>query len=193
MYQGFDVSFADSGLSTDSAERNKSKRSKEKGVGRKKKGRTKRKRERQKRKRKMKKDIRKVVREIKNLLKKSYKNVTTQRKRKTKQLKELIKDLKRNYTKEKQSVKNKQKTELLKIDTALQKKLDQLIAANRDFIRNSTFRDIVMNGTINKEGARMLLQAYPELSSYVNTRRNEGIDKPKDYLEYDIEYGLLYF
>ncbi|KAJ0173481.1 hypothetical protein K1T71_010630 [Dendrolimus kikuchii] len=194
MYQGFDVSFADSSLSTDSEERkNRNRGSKERRRRKRRKERKKRRRQRQKRKRKIKKNIRKIIREIRKILNRSYRNGTTQRKRKTKQLKKFIKDLKRQYRKDRQSVKTIHETDMIKIDTALQQKLNQLMSMNRDFIRNSTFRNIVVNGTINKQGARMLVQAYPELSSYIDARRTGDVDEPQDYLEYDIEYGLLYY
>ncbi|XP_063831071.1 uncharacterized protein LOC135080350 [Ostrinia nubilalis] len=194
MYQGFDVSFADSSLATDSEEkRNREMGSKERR--RKKKAREKRRRRRQrlKRKRQIKRNIRKIIKEIKRILNRAYRNGTTERKRKTKQLKKFIKSLKKQYKKDRYAVKNIHEYELLKIDEELQKKLKQIMGLNKDFISNSTFRDIIVNGTVTKEGVRMLVEAYPELRPIIDrTRRNNYEDRP-DYLEYDIEYGLLYY
>lgn len=197
MYQGFDVSFADSGLSTDSEEKkNRGKGSKERNRRRKKREKRRRKRDRLQRKRKIKKNIRKIIREIRKILNKAYRNGTTARKKKTKQLKNFIKDLKKRYKKDRKSVKDIHEEELITIDATLQGKLNQIRNVNQDFMKNSTFRDIIVNGTTGKAGARMLVQAYPDLAVYladktrrVNSRRMGGSDN----LDYDIEYGMLYY
>ncbi|XP_028041571.1 uncharacterized protein LOC114251486 [Bombyx mandarina] len=195
MHQDIDISFADSSLSTDSEERKeRDKDSKEKKRSKKRRDRRKRKRERDRRKRKIKKNIRRIVKEIKRLLSKTYRNGTTDRKKKTKMLKKFVSDLKKQYKKDRKTVKNLHEVELVKIDAALQRKLNQIRYANENFMKNSTFRDIVINGTMNKSGARMLVEAYPELSSYIDATRRSGASYvPKDYVEYDIEYGLNYY
>ncbi|XP_026753177.3 uncharacterized protein LOC113513384 [Galleria mellonella] len=192
MYQRFDISFADSSLATDSEEkRNKGKSLKERKGRKRLMKKKKRKRERLKRKRKIKRNIKKIIKEIRKILNKSYSNGTTARKKKTKQLKAFIQHLKKQFKNDRKHVKNIHELELMKIDSALQTKLNQIRNMNQDFIKNSTFRDIVVNGTITKEGARMLVAAYPELASYLKTRRSGN--RPKDYMDYDIKYGLVYY
>ncbi|XP_030033598.2 uncharacterized protein LOC115449845 [Manduca sexta] len=193
MYQGFDVSFADSSLSTDSDEKkNRGKGSRERRQHKKRRDKRKRRRERHKRKRNIKRNIRKIVKEIRKILSRTYRNGTSERKRKTRQLKRFIKELKKQYRKDRQAVKDIHETELIKVDAALQKRLDHIMELNHNFIRNSTFRDIVVNGTITRQGARMLVQAYPELSSYFNMRRRGNEERPRDYLEYNVDYGMVY-
>lgn len=193
LYAGFDVSFADSDLDTDSDEKKSRERSsKERKRRRKRRDRKRRLRERNKRKRKIKKTIRRIVREIRKILNRSFRNGTTARKRKTKQLKKFIEDMKKQYIKERKAVQDIHEKELIKIDAALQKRLNEIKAMNQQYIKNVTFRDIVVNGTISKQNARMLLAAYPELADMLDTRRR-GSRKPKDYLDYDIEYGYLYY
>ncbi|KAM3959301.1 uncharacterized protein ACR2FA_006606 [Aphomia sociella] len=192
LYQGFDVSFADSSLGTDSEEkRYKGRGSKEKKVRKRLKEKNKRKIQRLKRKRQIKRNIRKIIKEIRKILNRSYRNGTTARKRKTKQLKKFIKELKKKFKKDRKSVTDIHELELIKIDATLQKKLNQIRDMNQQFIKNTTFRDIIVNGTITKEGARMLLEAYPEMASYLKTRRNNY--EPKDYMDYDVEYGEIYY
>lgn len=191
MYQGFDVSFADSDLSTDSEEkRNRGKGSKEKNKRRKKRERRRRKRDRLRRKRKIKKNIRKIIREIRKILHRVYRNGTTARKKRTKQLKKFIKELKKRYKKDRQSVKEIHEVDLIKIDANLQKKLDEIRNVNQDFMKNATFRDIIVNGATNKQGARMLVQAYPDLAVYLADKTRRTGDNDHDY---DVEYGMLYY
>lgn len=193
LYAGFDVSFADSDLDTDSDEKkNRERSSKERKRRRKRRDRKRRLRERNKRKRKIKKTIRRIVREIRKILNRSFRNGTTARKRKTKQLKKFIEDMKKQYIKERKAVQDIHETELIKIDAALQKRLNEIKSMNQQYIKNATFRDIVVNGTISKQNARMLVAAYPELADMLDTRRS-GSRKQKDYLDYDIEYGYLYY
>ncbi|KAL4703577.1 hypothetical protein ACJJTC_006963 [Scirpophaga incertulas] len=195
MYQGFDVSFADSELTTDSEEkRDRNKGSQGKSRNKKFKARQKRRRERMKRKRKMKQEIKKIVREMQRILNRSFKNATTQRKRKTKQLKKFIAMLKKDYKKDRFSVQDIHADAMKNIDAAFQTKLEQLRVMNNEFMKNSTFRDILVNGTISSKVARELLQVYPELSTILLARRsNNNHDDKNDYLNYDIEYGLLYY
>ncbi|CAG9565675.1 unnamed protein product [Danaus chrysippus] len=194
LYGGFDVSFADSSLATDSEEkRNKDRGSKERKRRKRIGERKKRLRQRMKRKRRIKRTIRRIIREIRKILNRSFRNGTTARKRKTKQLKKFIKDMKKQYIKERKAVKDIHEMELIKIDAALQKRLTEIRGVNQEFIKNSTFRDIVVNGTINKQNARILMDAYPELKEFLQTRRKGVGENPRDHLDYDIEYGYLYY
>lgn len=192
MYQGFDVSFADSSLATDTEEKkNRGKSSKKKR--KEKRRRDKRKRDRDKRKKIIKKNIRKIIREIRKILSRTYRNGTTARKMKTKQLKRFIKQLKKQYRNDRESVKDIHTLEMVKIDADLMKRLNQIKEVNNNFIKNSTFRDILTNGEMSQKGLRMLLEAYPELATYISTRRRVNQNPFKDYLDYDIEYGLTYY
>ncbi|CAG4957099.1 unnamed protein product [Colias eurytheme] len=190
LYAGFDVSFEDSILRTDSDEKkNRDRGSKERKRRKRKRDQKRRRRERLKRKRKIKRDIKKIIREITKILNRSFRNGTTARKKKTKQLKKFIKEMKRKYKKDRKAVKDIHEMEMVQIDAALQKRLNEIKGMNQEYIKNSTFRDIVVNGTINKNTMRMLMKAYPELKGMIGARRTGGLP---DYLEYDIEYGLVY-
>ncbi|XP_045776948.1 uncharacterized protein LOC123875252 [Maniola jurtina] len=194
LYAGFDVSFADSSLATDTEEKKgKNKGSKERKRRKRARDKKRRLRERLKRKRKIKRTIRKIMREIRKILNRSYRNGTTARKKKTKQLKKFIKELKKRYRKERKSVKDIHEMELIKIDAALQNRLNEIRGMNRDFISNQTFRDIIVNGTINRQNMKMLMKAYPDLADVFKSRRSGTVRSPRDYLEYDIEYGYLYY
>lgn len=193
MYQGFDVSFADTSMATDSEEkRNRNLGSKENRRKKKHKDKRRRRRDRLKRKRQIKRDIKKIIKEIRKILSRAYRNGTTVRKQKTKQLKKFIKALKSQYKKDRKSVKTIHQLELSKIDDALQKKLQQIRGVNQNFISNQTFRDIVVNGTVNPSAVKVLVQDYPELARMLDETRRSNDAEP-DYLEYDLEYGLLYY
>lgn len=213
MYQGFDVSFEGKSLSTDTEELF---RDEGKYRGNKKK----RKSARLRRKKKIKQTIRNIIKEINKILNRVYTNATKRRKRKSKQLKRFIKLLKTEYKKNRHVVQDLHEQAIVKIDTDLMKKLYDIKEMNHNFMRNKTFADIVVNGTMTKTGARMLIQAYPELQDFIDrtspapipivrmadarNRRFGGAaaldskEKPElkskeDYLEYDVEYGFLYY
>jgi hypothetical protein len=192
MYQGFDVSFEDSNLLTDSEEKKyREIGSKERMRRQRLKNRKKRRRERMKRKRKIKRAIRKIETEIRKVLSKTFWNRTHQSKKKTKELKKFIKNLKVEYKMGLQSLKEIHMNEMVKIDNALQTKLEQIRGMNREFHANNTYREIIVNGTVNPKVVRMLVDAYPDLAKMVDGRKsNPQGNKPKDY---DIEYGVLYY
>ncbi|RVE53872.1 hypothetical protein evm_001534 [Chilo suppressalis] len=193
MYQGFDNSFEDSMLATSSDEkRDRERGSKENKRRKRRKEKKRRRRERQKRKRKIRRTMRKIRREIRRILSKLYRNGTSERKKKTKQLKKFVSYMKKQYKKDRSAVKKIHSNVIKDIDITLQAKLDQLKGMNTRFIKNATFRDIVVNGTINPQIARVLLENYPEVSSMLRARRfNNDYEDPKS--NYDVEYGLLYY
>lgn len=193
MYQGFDLSFEDKGLSTDTEEmlHGENPNSKKKDAQRNKK---KRKDARAIRKKKIKKNIKKIMKEINKILNRIYQNSSKQRKRRSKQMRNLIKKLKSEYKKDRLAVKDLHEEYMIQIDAALMKKLYEIKHMNSEFMRNATFASIVVNGTMSKLGARMLIQAYPELETYISkARRSSGGNNTADYLEYDVEYGFLYY
>ncbi|XP_047536960.1 uncharacterized protein LOC125070972 [Vanessa atalanta] len=193
MYAGFDVSFADSSLATDSEEKkNRERGSKERKRRKRIRDRKRRLRDRNKRKRKIKRTIRKIIREIRKVLNRSFRNGTTARKRKTKQLKKFIKEMKKRYIKDRKAVQDIHEIELTKIDAGLLNRLNEIKGMNQQYVKNATFRNIVVNGTISRQNQKILVEAYPDLMNMLNTRRRESV-KPKDYLDYDIEYGYLYY
>lgn len=193
MYQGFDVSLEDKGFSTDTDEiRNRE--NKDKGKEHFRKDKKKRKDARARRKKKIKKTISHIVKEISKILNKLYRNSSRQRKTRSRQMKKLIQKLKKEYKKDRLAVKDLHEEYMIKIDAALMKKLIEIRDMNNNFMHNATFASIVVNGTMSKEGARMLIQAYPELETYISqARRNSGGNNTGDYLEYDVEYGFLYY
>ncbi|XP_045537807.1 uncharacterized protein LOC106708564 [Papilio machaon] len=193
MYGGFDISFQDSSLETDSEEkRMRDVNSRERRERKKKREKRKRKRDRDKRKRKIKKNIQNIIKEIRKILDRAYKNGTAMRKKKTKQLKRFIKELKKQYRKDRQSVKDIHEMEIIKVDAALMKKLNQIRVVNRNFMKNATFREIIINGTMTKKQARMLLESYPDLEGYM-TRRAAPAGAAHTPADYDIEYGYFYY
>lgn len=199
MYQGLDISFDDSSFSTDSNEKKNQGESKEADSKKRREERDKRKKDRAKRKREIRKSIRKIIQEIRKILNRAWRDGTAQRKRKTRELKKFIAMLKRQYRKDRKSVVSVHEFELLKIDEALQQKLDQITSVNQEFMKNDTFRDIIVNGTVNKEKLMTLLRTHPELAKYFIKRRTDVPEVPEEvedkpaYLEYDLEYGQLYF
>ncbi|KAJ2938500.1 hypothetical protein O0L34_g12995 [Tuta absoluta] len=202
LYQGFDASFDDKSLSTDSDERReRQKSSKEKKKKRILKERKNRRKVRQRRKKKIKSNIKKIVKEMKKILDKQYKNGTKLRKTRTKQLKKFIKDLKRQYKKDRQSVKDLHTHDMIHIDKRLLDKLKQIQLVNRNFAKNATFREVVLKEMISKQSARMLVDAYPELNEFLEVRRRTGgglaakenENSNEEGLHYDVEYGYLYY
>lgn len=196
MNQGFDVSFQDSGLETDSAEkRHRQMGSKERRRKRRERDRRRRKRDREVRKKKIKRKIAKIVREMQRILNRSYRNATTVRRKKTKTLKKFIKYLKKKYRTDRDTVKDIHEIQLIRIDYNLMQKLKQMSEVNKRFMTNDTFSKIVLQGEMTYNGARMLVEAYPELTDQIKldkTRRSGG-KEPEDYLNYDVEYGMLYY
>lgn len=193
MYQGFDVSFEDKSLSSDTEEM----KHRDDADTKKKdfhKDKKKRKNARTKRKKKIKRNIKRIVKEINKILNKIYQNASKQRKTKSKQMKKLIQKLKKEYKKDRLAVKDLHEEYMIKIDAALMMKIHQIKDLNKNFMNNSTFASIVVNGTMSKAGARMLIQAYPELSTYITeARRTSNGNNTADYLDYDVEYGFLYY
>lgn len=193
MYQGFDLSFENSDIKTDSDEvRNRNLGSRERGQRKRARQKRRRRRQRLKRKRVIKRHIKKIIKLIRKILSKSHRNSTSAKKKKTKQLKEFVNYLKKQYKRQRKAIKNIHELELTNIDKQLQQKIDQIRIMNEGFIRNSTYRDIIVNGTVNPKAVRMLLNAYPELAAKLDPTRRSNNPKP-DYLDYDIEYGLLYY
>lgn len=132
------------------------------------------------------------MKEIQKILNRTYRNGTTARRKKTKQLKKFIKYMKKNYKKNRHAVRDIHERDLLAIDTRLEQKLKNVNTMNKDFMHNKTFRDIVVNGTVTDETAKMMIEAYPELKNRFKLFRRSGqYRRPLD--DYDIEYGLLYY
>lgn len=194
-YHGFDAYFSASSLETDSEEwKAKGKNSHERKRINKRRERKRRLKLRRRRKRNIRKMIKKTVKEIHKILNKTYKYGTTSRIKKTKQLKKFVRELKKQYKKDKQSVRDVHEIELHKIDLKIKDRLQFVKGMNLDFFYNSTFRDWIINGTLSKEGYNILRDNYPDLLTEIMARsRRSGVQRPPDYLEYDIEYGLLFF
>lgn len=193
MYQGFDVSFEDKGLSTDTEEM-KHRDTDEVAKKGNKKDKKNRKGARVRRKKKIKRTIKKIINEIQKILDTIYRNASKQKKTRSKQMRKLIQRLKKEYKQNRLAVKDLHEENIIKIDAELMKKILQLKALNDNFMNNATFASIVVNGTMSKEGARMLIQAYPDLATFIteSRRTSDGKNTP-DYLDYDVEYGFLYF
>ncbi|KAH9642988.1 hypothetical protein HF086_013549 [Spodoptera exigua] len=218
MYNALDMSFEGSDFATDSSElKNNGKPDKKNKKTSKEKERNKRKKERNKRKTKMLNTIKKIIKEIRKILNSAFNNRTNEIKTKTKQLKKFIESMKKQYKKERQSVIKIHDNDLIKLDERVQAKLDQVLGVNENFMSNATFRDIVVNGTVSKRNLELLMRSYPELVKILKEKhrggpkhkRRSGIDlilgldeedrpsrpvkiKPKK-LNYDIEYGMLYY
>ncbi|KAF9406263.1 hypothetical protein HW555_013306 [Spodoptera exigua] len=194
LYQGLDPSF-ESSLSTDSSEKTTTMSSYKKRMREKKKRRN----ERNKRKRKIKESIIRIVKEIKKTLHKAYQNATATRKKKTRELRKLIKYIKKQYIKDRQSVAHVHELDIAKVDERLQKNLNQIKGFNEKFLANETFREILVNGTA-KGHLKEFLRTHPKLRKIITQRRQDGgllepvpDDKSSADVEYDMEYGVLYY
>nr|XP_021199166.2 uncharacterized protein LOC110382799 [Helicoverpa armigera] len=220
MYQGNDISFEGSSFSTDSNEKNAKAGSKEEARKERERERSERKKERERRKRKIRKSIQRIVAEIRKILNRAYRNGTTQRKRKTRELKKFIEMMKKQYRKDRKSVVNVHEYEMVKIDEKLQAQLDKIGSMNEAFMNNDTFREIVVNGTINKHKLAALLRSNPKYAKLFKGRRSRVqlqpvridplTEKPFDeesssdieaailakgppQHNYDVELGVLYY
>ncbi|KAH9642992.1 hypothetical protein HF086_013553 [Spodoptera exigua] len=194
LYQGLDPSF-ESSLSTDSSEKTTTMSSYKKRMREKKKRRN----ERNKRKRKIKESIIRIVKEIKKTLHKAYQNATATRKKKTRELRKLIKYIKKQYIKDRQSVAHVHELDIAKVDERLQKNLNQIKGFNEKFLANETFREILVNGTA-KGHLKEFLRTHPKLRKIITQRRQDGgllepvpDDKSSADVQYDMEYGVLYY
>lgn len=211
MYQGLDISFEGSSFETDSNEKHRENKKKERKKARSK--RKKRKNERERRKKKMIKSIQRIVSEIRSILAKAYRNGTAQRKKKTRELKRFIELMKKQYRKDREAVVNVHEYELIKIDEKLKSKLDKIKGFNEAYMANETFRDIIVNGTVNKEKLKLFLREHPDLAKAFKHRRTglnlkpggvqseltsevgetESEKENPNVHDYDVEYGMLYY
>lgn len=219
LYQGLDLSLGhDNSLTTDTEEQKHKNSHEEKIMERKKRRQQKKKRRRDnyQLKKKIKDSIQNIITEIRKLLQKSYRNGTSQRYLKTKEMVKFIKKMKEQYKKDRKTIVDAHELDMLKANLKLKDHLDKIYDVNENFLKNDTFRDIVVNGTVNREKLTQLQRTHPVLSLFFNNRRmgGEGIDpEPKKIkrrkekneeiprnkkenrkvLEYDLEYGMLYY
>lgn len=164
-------------------------------------------------KRHIKKIIRKLARQIRKSLNRAFRNATGDRRHKTKMLKLEIKKMKRQFYLDRKIAKNIHDFDVQKIDQDLKYKLKHIRQVNHEFMMNDTFRELILNNNIT--ALRTLLSPLPgpgdDMIDQINTlaanssnsfRRSAGHKvhkkkkrkrKRKDYLEYDIEYGALYY
>ncbi|KAJ8714223.1 hypothetical protein PYW08_007843 [Mythimna loreyi] len=183
MYQAPDMSFEhDNSLTTDSDIEKGYKDSHEEE----KRLRLHRKHERSKRKRtkvllkkKIRHSITKIIAEITKLLQKAYRNATSIRMRKTKDLMDFIREMKKQYRHDRESLVTAHEFDILKYDLALESSLKRIKGVNEAFLTNDTFREIIVNGTINTKALEKLKKTHPVLSLFFNTRRMGGDFEPE--------------
>ncbi|XP_047993952.1 uncharacterized protein LOC125232362 [Leguminivora glycinivorella] len=169
LYQGLSVSLEESSFeinSADERDRAKKKSSKERRK-RSDRRRKRRRRLREERKRKIKRAIARIVKEVRRILDKAYKNASKLRKKKTNTMKKFIKFLKKQYKMDRESAKDIHEHQMMEVDQEFMDKLNQIKDLNADFMSNDTFRHIIVNKTLTLRGAKMLLEAYPELQEFM--------------------------
>lgn len=220
MYQGLDMSFQrENSLSTDSEDEHDQVSHYERDEHRKKRKqeRKRKKRYKEQLKKRLRNSIKNIITEITELLQKAYRNGTAHRAKKTKELKDFIKKMKKQYRKDRKTLLDAHDFNMANYEIKLSESMNKIRGLNQAFMLNDTFRDIVVNGTVNKENLLRLQKTHPVLSLFFNNRRMGGGDiksgpdkiklkkakvpesekkneeqNPKD-LEYDLEYGLLYY
>ncbi|XP_035449694.2 uncharacterized protein LOC118275733 [Spodoptera frugiperda] len=215
LYHAIDISAAEAGTSystdSDDAYRDKVMGSREVSKKRDRRQRRNRKLDRAKRKKKMIKSIKRIIQEIKDILNKAYSNATTVRQKRTTRLQQLVYNMKKQFRLDRKAVISAHHAELKDKDEAFQAKLNGVRGLNNAYMTNDTFRSIIINGTVDKEKLRSVLQQYPQLQEYMKAERrvdggdadtesDEAVDlklkltdsKPA-MDEYDLEYGMIYF
>lgn len=209
MYQAFDNSFASSSFDTDSWEKRQRKNTKSKEERHKAREKKRRRNERKKRKKRIRRNIKRIIRQIRKILNNINKQGTKERRKKTKLLINFIRYLKKKYKKDRKSVKDIHWEWMNAIDDHTLNRLLKLHKMNKEFMTNNTFADIIVNGTVNYNLVRALMDKYPELLRLIQNKAEEkGIKTPArrfidtsehtlrekpDYLQYDLEYGFLYY
>lgn len=175
FYHGIDISFGASSYSTTSSDEDMIILGpKERKERQERKAREKRKQERAKRKDRLEKSIKKIVKEVKDILSRAFKNGTMERKKQVDRIREYIKKMKKQYREDRKNLINMHHAEMKVNDEKLQIKLNQIRGLNLAFMTNATFRDIIVNGTVNKEKLIKLLREHPELTQYFQNRRSGG-------------------
>lgn len=164
---------------------------------------------RYRRKRFIKKTIRKLAKEVRKELNRAFRNSTENRRHVIRNLKILIRKMKEKFRDERHVAKFQQDLDLANINLNLAEKLKKIRGLNYNFLTNDTFRSIIVNGSAARSGPKLfeaypeLDEAYPELAEEAPETRRSGGNmmakkkrkkrkyKKKDYLEYDIEFGVL--
>ncbi|XP_022818072.1 uncharacterized protein LOC111350664 [Spodoptera litura] len=180
LYGAIDFSFAGSSFETDSNEilaNTKAGVSKEVEIKERKREKYKREVERNKRKKKIIRNIKQVVKEMKSLLNKAFTNRTLEKRTKTKELKQFITNLKKKFKKDRKAVIDVHHHEIRQYDDKLQNKLGKVKYLNENFMTNYTFRELVVNGSLNKPLFMAILRSSPDMMSYIQNKiRTDGID-----------------
>ncbi|XP_022817906.1 uncharacterized protein LOC111350519 [Spodoptera litura] len=217
FYHGIDISFGGTSYSSNSQEDAiHIVGSKERKRRLEKKEKERRKHDRARRKKKMQKSIKSIVQEVKTILNKAFKNGTSERQRKINRIRDYINNMKKQYRKDRENLVKLHHDQMIVTDEKFQVKLNQVKGLNQAFMTNDTFRDIIVNGTINKDKLTVLLREQPQLTQYFKTRRSGGgepylgpdkevtgedkykherqvMDTKSKSQEYDVEYGVLYY
>lgn len=202
------MSFEDSGLTTDSQEK-RERASKKLKIRMHRMETKKMKHENQKklRKRRIKRMIKKIANFMSTLFTKIYQNNSRQRFKALMKYKKVVGILKKEYLKDKMQTIMLHDSFIRKIYDNTYKSLQQVMDANINFIRNSTFAKIMSTRAMSVKEEKMLLEAYPELEESIRanqvasavelqlgqnavpSRRSE----PTNRFNYDVEYGFLYY
>lgn len=187
VYGGVDISFIGTSFETDSNEaaiNAKTGASKEIAHKERKRESNKRKIDRNKRKKKIIKTIQKLVTQINQILNAAYRNGTLQKKTRTKDLKQFIAKLKKKFRKDRNAVIDIHHNDVKKMDENLQGTLNKVKSVNSKFMTNDTFRQLVVNGTLNKPLFMAILRSSPDmLSDIQNEMRKDGIDPTKEGID----------
>lgn len=142
-------------------------------------------------KKKIRHSITHIISEITKYMQKAYRNTTAVRIKKTKELMDLVKKMKKQFRKDKDSIVEAHVFDIINYDLALEESLKNIQGMNEAFMSNKTYRDIIINGTVNKEELRKLQRSHPVLSLFHKSRRMGGDLEPdqtgKEELELERE------
>lgn len=176
LYQGFDISFADTETDSSGEKRKLDLGSVRLKRKKRRHGRIKRYRRRKRAKRLIKKRIRRIVHHLRKILNRAFRNATSDRKRKMEQLIKLIKDMKKKFNDERRVAINTVHGDIDGINTDLTKKLIQLDSVNAHFLINETFREFLIRYNISSKELRLLDSVNPKLLEYLTTRTGKLSD-----------------
>ncbi|CAH0690346.1 unnamed protein product [Spodoptera exigua] len=179
LYQGLDISMEGSSESTDSSE---IKNHNPDEVARKiqKKKHKKRRRERARKKKLIRNHIKRITRQFKRILNSAYRNRSAETRKKTVALQKFIENMKEEFKKDRISLLKIRHYDVLKMYDKLQAKLNKITSFNENFMNNDTFRNIVLNGDVDKDKLKQYLRSQPEFKKYFKNKRRyrtKGISK----------------
>lgn len=157
--------------------------------------------------RNVKRMILKITSVMHRLLTKMFANNTRKRLKAIKKYRNIVKQLKEEYLNDKRQTLILHESFVQKVDENMYKSLQQVMDTNVKFVQNSTFAKIVSERKTNTDEEKMLLEAYPELEQAIRANHKAAAPEPQlepetapsrrsmpnNHFAYDVEYGFLYY